>query len=290
MIQILQPGDEAQLERFLRRYADSSQFLRSNALVGGLRDEGRPYQGTYAARIEGGEITAVVAQVWNGNLLLQAPAGAVELARAALRRPIGGVIGPWEQVTEVLNGLGLAAVPATLNSREILYGLELSALRVPPSLESGALRCRRSAAAELDQLVAWRREFRVEAIGETDGPALLETSREQVTRSLEGGNLFVLLEQERPVATCSFNAWHPESVQIGGVWTPRATRSRGYARSVVAGALLIARSEGVTRSVLFTGETNAAAQTAYQALGYARIGDYGLVLFREPVTGTPPER
>jgi predicted GNAT family acetyltransferase len=50
----------------------------------------------------------------------------------------------------------------------------------------------------------------------------------------------------------------------------------------VAGALLAARERGVARSILFTGVENRAAQAAYRALGYERIGDYGLVLFESP--------
>jgi predicted GNAT family acetyltransferase len=71
-------------------------------------------------------------------------------------------------------------------------------------------------------------------------------------------------------------------VQIGGVWTPPAWRGRGYAKAVVAGALLAARERGVARSVLFTGPDNHPAQAAYRALGYGRVGDYALVLFAEP--------
>ncbi len=76
-----------------------------------------------------------------------------------------------------------------------------------------------------------------------------------------------------------FNARLPDCVQIGGVYTPPARRGHGYARAAVAGALLEARDAGATRSILFTGEHNAAARAAYLALGYRVIGDFGLVLF-----------
>jgi predicted GNAT family acetyltransferase len=35
----------------------------------------------------------------------------------------------------------------------------------------------------------------------------------------------------------------------------------------------------VRRSILFTEEENRAAQAAYRALGYERVGDYGIVTF-----------
>lgn len=65
-------------------------------------------------------------------------------------------------------------------------------------------------------------------------------------------------------------------VQVGGVYTPPALRSRGYARCAVAGSLLAARAEGAERAILFT--NNPAAVRAYEALGFARIGEYALVL------------
>ena len=77
----------------------------------------------------------------------------------------------------------------------------------------------------------------------------------------------------------AFNAALPDCVQVGGVFTPPPLRGRGFGRAVVAGTLLLARERGVERSVLFTGPDNAPAQTAYRALGYRDIGDYGLVLF-----------
>lgn len=66
---------------------------------------------------------------------------------------------------------------------------------------------------------------------------------------------------------------------VGGVWTPPALRGRGYARAVVAASLLIAREQGVTRAIVFTGEDNIPAQRAYVTLGFRRVGDYGIIGF-----------
>jgi predicted GNAT family acetyltransferase len=88
-----------------------------------------------------------------------------------------------------------------------------------------------------------------------------------------------------PVAYRQFNATLPEVVQVGGVWTPPSLRSRGYARAVVAGSLLAARAEGARRGVLFTGEENVAAQRAYAAIGFRRVGDWGLLFLARPTAG-----
>ena len=66
---------------------------------------------------------------------------------------------------------------------------------------------------------------------------------------------------------CTHNARAADTVQVGGVWTSPELRGRGHARAVVAGALLVARSAGARRGVLFTGERNIPALRAYRALG-----------------------
>jgi predicted GNAT family acetyltransferase len=91
----------------------------------------------------------------------------------------------------------------------------------------------------------------------------------------------MLVDGSDIVAYAAFNAALPEIVQLGGVWTPPERRGRGYGRAVVAGALLAARDGGAQRAVLFTGDDNVAAKRAYAALGFRRVGDWGLVLFAE---------
>jgi predicted GNAT family acetyltransferase len=39
----------------------------------------------------------------------------------------------------------------------------------------------------------------------------------------------------------------------------------------------------VERAILFTAHDNVAAQNAYEALGFRRIGDYGLLILDDPV-------
>jgi predicted GNAT family acetyltransferase len=91
-----------------------------------------------------------------------------------------------------------------------------------------------------------------------------------------------VLEADGALAAYSaFNARLPEIVQVGGVWTPRPQRGRGFARAVVAASLLEARAEGVARAVLFT--ESPAARRCYEALGFRKVSEYGLVIFTHPV-------
>jgi RimJ/RimL family protein N-acetyltransferase len=281
-LRVLGRGDENALEEFLRRHAESSMLLLSNLRAAGLAEGGGPYHGTYAAAFDGHRIVGVVAHMTRGALLLQAPEALPEVVTFAVaqsRRHIGGFIGPWAQVVAARATLGLTATAARMDSREILYALALRELVVPPMLASGAVRCRRALETDLPQLARWRVAYNVEANRLAKTPTMRRQARDEIERWHADRVLFVLTCDDDRVAYSAFNGAVPDLVQVGGVWTPPALRSRGYARSVVAGSLVMAREEGVERAILFTGEDNTPAQRAYEALGFRPIGDYGLVFF-----------
>ena len=285
-IRILRPGDEEVLERFLLPRIASSMFLIGNMRAAGLEDKGQPYQGTYAAAFEGGEVAGVVAHYWNGNLILQAPAHLDALWRAAAEasgRRVRGMLGAEGQVAEAMGGLGVGEGTIQLDETENLYSLELTELVVPGGLRSGRLRGRRIDARDVDLVTAWRVAFSIEALGEEESPKLWAGCRSSIERSLAQGWTWLLEDEGQPVACSSFNTAIQEAVQIGGVWTPPELRRQGYGRAVVAASLLDARAAGATMSILFTGVGNVAAQKAYTGLGYRHIGDYRLVLFRKGV-------
>jgi RimJ/RimL family protein N-acetyltransferase len=282
---VLRPGDEADLERFLARHADVSMFLRSNLRRAGLVDRGGPYEGTYAAAFEGDEMVGAAAHYWNGMLIVAAPAACAEVAQvaaAASGREVEGLLGAWNELGVARRALGLAAARTRLDSREQLFALDLAELRVPPALGEGRAVCRPPRSAELPLLAEWAAAYGVETLGEGEGPEQRRAAREQVERARAEGRQWVLQAQGRLVACSAFNAVLPDCVQVGGVFTPPGLRGRGHGRCVVAGSLLAARAGGARRSILFTDRENRAAQTAYRALGYERVGEYGIVAFARP--------
>lgn len=284
---LLLPGDEDDVEAFLSRLPETSMFLRGNLRAAGLLDRGRPYQGTWAGAERDGAIVAVAALFWSGVLVLQAPERLEEVVGLAVReapRPLQGVIGPWDQVLEARALLGLDDRETALDSKEDLLALRLSELRVPPPLADGRLTCVQPGSEFTERLVEWQVAYRIEETGATEGQQVWQAARATVARQQAERSRWLLLDAGAPVTTSTFNAQLPDCVQIGGVFTPPALRSRGYARAVVAGSLLAARARGVCGSVLFTGVDNHAARRAYEAIGFRWIGDYGLFLLREPVT------
>lgn len=290
-IRTLGPGDEAALEAFLARHADSSMFLRANLRAAGLVDRGAAAEGLYLARFAGGAITAAIAHYGYGNVLIQAPDDPAALARAlaaATKRPVAGLLGPLGQVNAIRPILAPAGMRASKDSAEILFALALDRLAVPELLARPGVVARQAVEADRELLAGWWHDYEVELLGEAPGPALLAKARADFRRrGAASGGPWLLLVDGAPVATQSFNAALPDMVQVGGVWTPPALRGRGYARAVVAAALRDAQARGIGRAILFTGGDNRAAQRAYRALGFTPVGDYALVLFRRPAPAGP---
>lgn len=281
-IRLLRPGDEAALEAFLACHAAASMFLRSNLRHGGLEDQGAVYQATYAALFSGMAIAGVAAHCWNGMLILQAPQGVERVSAAALDasgRAVAGFLGPLAQARAARQGLGFGGRGTTTDSAEVLFRLALDRLQVPKALAKGAVTVRRAVAREYALLAEWRMAYAQETFRRAVSPALGRASRAEVEQLAAEGSLFVLEAEGNPVSCCSFNARLPDTVQIGGVFTPPLQRQRGYARAVVAGALLEARRQGVAEAILFTGLENEAAQATYRALGFETAGDYAIILF-----------
>jgi RimJ/RimL family protein N-acetyltransferase len=281
-IRRLLSGDEETLENFLARHADSSVILRASLQAAGLAYNGNPLEGVYVGAFEAGALAGVAAHYWNGALILQAPAHAGILACAATEasgRIIAALIGPWAQLCAARAALDATEWPTSHDSREVLFRLSLADLLVPPALSADAVVCRRSHPADLDRLADWRMAYLAEALGAADTPDNRARHLPMLLRSHETGDLFVLEESSRLLSTCAFNASAGGTVQIGGVWTPPQLRNRGYAQAVVAGALLAAQAEGSDTAVLFTGQNNIAAIRAYQKIGFAPVGEYGLVFF-----------
>lgn len=279
-------GDEGALEAFLVHHAHSSMFLRSNLAAGGIVDHGRPHQSTYVAVRDGDGIRGVVGHSWHGMLQLQAPVDVVgDLARVATERSgraVAGLVGPWAQVVAARAALGDAGARVRLSSHEDLFALTLADIVVPAPLADGRIHCRRPAPHEIPLLVEWRVAYDLEISNGTDTPALRDVTAAEIARLHARGATWVATAAGEPVAYSGFNAQLPDIVQVGGVYTPPSQRGRGYARAVVAGSLVAARAAGVTQAVLFTGKDNHHAQSAYRALGFRVVGDYGVVLLSAP--------
>lgn len=285
-VRVLGPGDEPALLAFLEKHASTTMFFRANLRKAGIVDQGEMFQGTYVGVWREGSVVGAAVHNWNGDVHVQCPVGRAEAVLTAVKetgRDVRGFLGPWEQIVDARQVLGLEDRPVRTQSRERLFELKLEDLRTPGLLSRNDASFRVATEHDIESpLTDWRLEYEVENLGGTASEARRARGREMIEGALREDALFVLEHEGALVSMSAFNASLPDCVQIGGVFTPPSLRSRGYARSVVAGSLLYARAKGVRRSILFTEEANAPAQAAYRALGYEPTGEYGLILYEKP--------
>ena len=278
----LDESDRTGIRGFLEEHRDTSMFLRSNLDRSGISYRPEPFHASWMGAYRGRELVGVVAHCWNGMLLLQAPKSAGELVRACVEssgRPVTGFSGPLDQVREARNALDLSTAPAATEADETLYGLDISNLVIPESLKRGAVSARPPLPQERDLLCNWRFAYDIETLGSPESSETQDRSARTLDLQIAEGNAWVAVERGRPVSLSAFNAALPDIVQLGGIYTPPELRGRGYAKAAVAASLLAARERGVTRAVLFT--SNPSAARCYEALGFQRLGDFGLVLLHE---------
>ncbi|HEY3919787.1 MAG TPA: GNAT family N-acetyltransferase [Stellaceae bacterium] len=289
-VRSLAQTDRDVVEAFLKKHAAKSMLLRSNLYAAGLQDRGEIYHASYLGAFRDGALIGLIAHCWNGMLLPQAPEAAdlLALQDAALALPcmiergITGICGDDRQVGILLKALDLAEMSVRKNSHEKLLALSLAYIVAPPDLAQGFVSCRRAELRDLPFLLEWRFAYTIEALGAARENIKAEEERAALRRQIERGDSFVLehSHSRQPLSHAAFNAMVPDTVQVGGVFTPPVLRGKGYARAVVAGQLQIARSEGVEAAVLFT--ASSAGIRAYEAVGFREIGEFGLVLLKKP--------
>ena len=280
-LRTLGAGDEAELEQFLAQHRDTSMFLRSNARQAGLVFTGQRLGATYVGGFAGGELVGVAAHAWNGLLLLQAPEHTATIVRGCVdtsRRPVAGLTGPLGQVHAARAALGLTTAPTSLSEDEVLFVLDLNELASPDPATCGGVTCRPPLPSERDTLCAWRTAYEIECLGRQDSPELRARSEQWIDAQLEEAVIWAAELHGQPVSLSAFNAALPDIVQLGGVYTPPELRGRGYAKAVVAHSVRVGRDRGANRAVLFT--SNPSAVRTYEAVGFRRAGDYGLILFK----------
>lgn len=276
-LRLARPGDEGALLDFLCRHADSSLYLRYFLAEGGLVDDGKPLQGTYAAAFDGADVVGVAMHDWQGAVFLQAPDHAVALANAVAKasgRTLFAILGPFSQVEDVHRGLG--EHPEGKPSKDGLFALNIGDM-IGPDLGLASSACRIAQSEDLTLLLDWRIQYDMESTGLPDTESSRDFSRNAIIGHVECGEAFILEVDGQPVSSCTRIARATDAIQIGGVWTPPELRNRRYGRAVVAGLLRLAAQAGITRAVLFTDDP--AARRSYEALGFRQIGDYGIVVY-----------
>ncbi len=278
----LSEQDRPSLEAFLRARLRLSMFALSNLARFGIEGGGHPHATTFWAEREGPGISAAVGLTEGGMVMPHLPQGRMAAAPAFLAgRKLTGLAGAPDEVEEMARRLGLGRAAVQHDATEPLFTLALSALILPDT--SGAALV--PVAGPLRALAeAWRRAYVIEVLGEDPGTAPARARRE-VDDMIANDTHRILMREGRPLAMTGFNAWLPDAVQIGGVYTPPELRGQGHAGAALALHLAEARAAGVRQAVLFA--ASEAAARAYRRLGFDLSGSYRLLFLRSGIVAQP---
>ena len=182
-------------------------------------------------------------------------------------------LGPAGNVERLLHSLNLEDKDLRGGPRiEGLFSLDIEDIIAPEFILETSMNVRHSQICDMETLVKWRHDFYVESQGAKPGEESFSRAYEEISRRLEGGELFVLEKNNELLSFCGLGGFLADCKIIGPVWTPHSLRGRGYGRTVTAGALLHARDMGCKKAILFT--LNPQAERAYRAIGFERIGDW----------------
>lgn len=272
-------GDEPALHAYLAKHFSTTMFMRGNLRDFGLGNKSDSYVMRYFMRGEAGEITGVGALANIGTIMLQAKDGAAEIvAHLAKILPEGfkpnAIMGAPDMVADLASGLGLGGLATKMNDTEPLFLLEKTAL-VAPDMEGFALRA--STLDDLPLLATWNHAYDIEVLGGADTAKARDEARAEAERIIRRGHQRLLVKAGDPVSQTNFNAVMPDTVQLGGVFTPPCWRGHGFSRRAVASHMAEAFAKGAERAILFS--ASEAASKVYRAVGFRHVGAYQIILF-----------
>jgi predicted GNAT family acetyltransferase len=126
-------------------------------------------------------------------------------------------------------------------------------------------------AAERPLVLAWVRDFHVEAEGGTDPDRAAEITDARLNSAT--GGLALWWHDQRPVSLVGYTGPTPHGIRIGPVYTPPDLRGHGYARAAVAALSQQLLDGGRRFCCLFADLANPASNRLYQSIGYAPVCD-----------------
>lgn len=267
--------DLSDIRSFLQANVTHAMFPLSNLIHYGTNG-GDDRAMTFWLTREDGDVTNVLGLTDHGVILPCCPtASPNDMATALAGQQVHGVNGPAAQARPLVQTLGLSG--AQLDRDEPHYALTLSDLSVPDGI--GDLHPITD--AHRSTVRGWIVAYDMEALGShlREAESRVDST---VDRYMASQSHRVLMKGDTPLAMTGFNATTDTCVQVGGVYTPFDLRGQGHARRAVALHLAEARDKGATQSVLFA--ANKAACTAYEAIGYRRIGAWTLYIGGNMIT------
>jgi predicted GNAT family acetyltransferase len=279
MIESLTEGNRGEAEVFLAAREDTSQFLINNLKLHGPELTSHHNSGNFRLVRQNGVVAAVFCLTRRGNLLIQADSDFSEMILNSCQEeevPLKGFIGAWDSVAPIWMRFKKAYSDYTpsYESKEILYSYILSS--DDPKLRHDA-RVRFLEEADFEQWLQFSISYMAE-LGLPDG-ATTNQKRDTFIQMVRDRLWWGLFSGSTLLSRTALNSKGTTVGQVGGVFTPQQYRQKGLAKATMFHMLKDCRDlHGHTKNILFTGESDIAAQKLYESMGYQRIGSFELIL------------
>lgn len=279
MIELIKQEQINDVMAFLGKHEESAQFLINNLRTHGPVLTDHHNSGNFKTLRQDGKIVSVFCLTRRGNLIIQSThhdAEAVLKSCLEEQVPLKGFIGDWDSVKPVYD-LFRKKFPnynPSYESKEILYTYSLSdsdsKLKHDP-------RVRFLESTDFPQWLNFSRDYLAELAlpDELTEEQKRQDFASQITNQIWWG----LFEGDKLLSRVALNSKGESIGQVGGVFTPKELRQRGYAKAAMFHMLKDCRDmHGHVKNILFTGETDYPAQRLYESMGYRRVGYFALIL------------
>jgi GNAT superfamily N-acetyltransferase len=278
-IKFVNQGNMEEVMTYLQSHEESSQFLINNLNQYGSKLSDHHNSGNYKILREGSKVVGVFCLSRRGNLLAQTDSDYSDLIlESSLKEgiPLKGFIGDWKSM-EPIYQLFRKKNPhyqPSYESKEILYSYQLNNEDV--SLKHDP-RVRFLRAEDFEQWDQFSKAY-MEELNLPEDLDLEKRKKDYEARILEKV-WWGLFDGDQLLSKTALNSKGEKIGQVGGVFTPKPFRKRGYSKATMLHMLKDCRDlHGHKKSILFTGEEDIPAQKLYESIGYKRIGSFALIL------------
>lgn len=265
---------------YLQEFEETSQFLINNLTEYGPTAGEFLYSGDFKAIKDQGKIKGVFYLARAGNVYAQTSedfSGLILQECLKESFPITGFLGDWKVISPIYNkykDINPNFHPS-FESREILFRIDFEKANARGYRKHPSVRFLTE--VDFDLWLPLRMAY-VEELGLT-GDLSLEQRRQQFIKTTAAQLWWGYFEDEELISIAGLNSSGKRVGQVGGVFTPKEHRNKGYSKVTMEHLLADCRDVHLHKmSILFTGEESIAARKVYESLGYESIGHFALIL------------
>ncbi|MCK5883374.1 MAG: GNAT family N-acetyltransferase [Bacteriovoracaceae bacterium] len=261
---------------YLNQHVEYSMFLLQNLSKIGPRKTGDHNSGDFNIVINEGKIVGIFVLAKRGNLLFSLDKEVIEMdilnyLYETEEIEITGVLGEnsrskffWHLIKSKNDTL-----VETFTSNEILYRMNLADSCADVSGAMVYPLDKFSTYTELSK--SFYLEQGLEDISSDE--QRLKTFEQRVC----DGHIWCYKDREEIVSMCSLNAVYKDIAQVGGVFTPKRHRLKGFSKKCMKKLVYDCITKlNLSTIILFTGTENISAQKVYEGIGLKKIGSYGM--------------